>query len=206
MDDDIMTASNTAFDETAATKWRTAASLARGSKAILFENGVVTVSMIAEYRQFQGRIAVFVKNNNSTSIDINSLDINATAAAVDGGALNLKQQPVSSARITSGEETRSLIALDCSQPFSTYPNLEVTFVHNNSKYRYVALYIFCQMYIHKFPLSTGILCCFLFRLWRSSSQCLATSHNIWNVGKVSMEKELSNRLSLHRNVPLIFSS
>ena len=134
MDDDL-TSDEVEIDAALVKKWCTAACLARGTKVVLFENNVVTVSLMAEYRQFQGRIAVFIKNNCSSSSEIHSLDVNVAVAAVDGNALNVKQQPPSATRIAFNDEVRSLIAVDCSLPFSSFPNLEVSFGINNSKYR-----------------------------------------------------------------------
>lgn len=108
---------------------------APATKALLARTDLLKISVSADYRAHQGRLAVFF--DNISNFDILNLKVAVVCAASCQGALNVKQQDPS-VRVSPGEEGRMQLAVECLRPFAeTFPlEMEVRFTVSGSAYAY----------------------------------------------------------------------
>jgi len=115
-----------------------AAALCRvaSTKSVLLESDLLRISLSADYRVHQARLAVFLENVSSYEI----LNLKVTVAVVAGASpasITVRQQDPS-VRISPAEEGRMQLALECMRPFpEAYPlEMTVSFTVSGSPYTY----------------------------------------------------------------------
>ena len=121
-------------------KWLRAAAQVRvpTTKAVLLKSDLLTITVSADFRAHQARLAVFF--DNTSNFDILNLKVSVACVASSAGAINVKQQDPS-VRVSPGEETRLQLALESARPFSdAYPlEMDVKFTVSGSPYAYTLL-------------------------------------------------------------------
>jgi hypothetical protein len=112
-----------------------AAALTRGAKSVIARTDILTISVTADYRAHQGRLAVFF--DNTSNFDIMNLKVVVEPVKGATGCLNVKQQDPS-VRVSPGEEGRMQLAVECVKPFSdAYPlEMDIRFTVSGNPYAY----------------------------------------------------------------------
>lgn len=110
-------------------RWFNSAVLGQsGVPVVLFENNVIKVVVMQEYRVYQGRVSVEFHNKGD---EIN--DFIATIGTVD--YLQIQRQEPSS-RISISDSTRLGLAVSCSKPFADVLEMSLSFRVGAVKYLY----------------------------------------------------------------------
>lgn len=102
-------------------------------KSVLYENPIVVVSVISEFRAHQGRLQLFVDNKTDKDFLQFVLDI----PTVDYLAVRQHNIPVV---VSAGEESRIQIAVDCMRPFDNYLSFSLSFKLSGVEYKYDLLF------------------------------------------------------------------
>jgi hypothetical protein len=105
------------------------------TKAPILRSDVLHVSVSADYRAHQARLAVYF--DNVSNFDVQNLKVTVACVASSAGAINVKQQDPS-VRVSPGEEVRMQLALECVKPFAdAFPlEMDVKFTVSGSPYHY----------------------------------------------------------------------
>lgn len=101
-----------------------AACVAGTSKSTLYEDEMIVVSVQAEYRAHQGRLALTIFNKGAAGSLID-IEYDSTAGQVPGVALRTSAAP--SNDCPPQAEHKLQIAVSCMRPFDTSPELTLTF-------------------------------------------------------------------------------
>ena len=95
---------------------------------MVFENEVIRVSTIAEFRAHQGRMSIVFYNKGDEITDFK-----AEVGEVD--YLSIQRQEPSS-RISIADQTKLNLAIECTQPFADAPELTISFAAGGNRYLY----------------------------------------------------------------------
>jgi hypothetical protein len=110
-------------------KWFNASVIAAsGAPTVLFENSVLKVVVISQYRAHQTRMTLAF---NSQADDIS----NFSAIVSDMEYARMQKQEPSS-RISMADQTKLDLFFDCIRPFSEVPDLTVSFSVGQKRYSY----------------------------------------------------------------------
>lgn len=114
-----------------------AAALVRvaATKSPLLKSDLLKISVSADFRAHQARLAVFF--DNISNFDIQNLKVTVACVASCAGCINVKQQDPS-VRVSPGEEVRMQLALESARPFAeAYPlEMDVRFTVSGNAYQY----------------------------------------------------------------------
>lgn len=104
-------------------------------KAALLKSDLLKISVSADFRAHQARLAVFF--DNPSDFDIQNLKVAVACVASCAGCINVKQQDPS-VRVSPGEEARMQLAVECLRPFAeVYPlEMDVRFTVSGNAYQY----------------------------------------------------------------------
>jgi hypothetical protein len=100
------------------------------SKASIYEDEMIKVTMLAETRAHQGRVTLLIYNKTGADI----LNIKLSFATLPH--LAIRVQDPSATRLVPGEETKALVALDCMRPFTESPIFDLSFNIGQAPYKY----------------------------------------------------------------------
>lgn len=101
-----------------------------GQKAPIYEDEMIRVTMLAEYRAHQGRVTLLFYNKTGADI------LNIKLVFANLAHLTIRAQDPTTSRLVPGEETKALIAVDCMKPFAESPIFDLTFNIGQAPYKY----------------------------------------------------------------------
>jgi hypothetical protein len=107
------------------------ASLTRGlnNKTTLVDNEIMEITVAADYRAHQGRLNFTLYNKGNYDLSRVEFTLDSTDALV------IRVQAPSQ-RISSGDEGRVAVAVECMRPFLSAPTASLSFSVENNSYRY----------------------------------------------------------------------
>jgi AP-2 complex subunit alpha len=88
-------------------------------KAVVYENDAFALNYMTDFRNHQGRIAIFLQAKQAIG------DIHIACSAPEG--LNLRAQASDLPSVAAGEEARILLAAEAMRPFNEVPTLTLTY-------------------------------------------------------------------------------
>lgn len=110
--------------------WFNAVTFGAGKTTTLYEDSFIRLGISFEYRAHQGRLVIYVNNNHNDDIS----NVKFSFSKFDGLTITTTQEVAS--KINFGEQSKTLLAVECLKPFSDAPEFTISFSTKTASFSY----------------------------------------------------------------------